>query len=65
MIVENDESNVYFTEEDDYASDIDDDNELNCPAYDATNEEERREHIKEHLCATYKQFMYTKHVVTH
>ena len=66
MITENHESNAYFTEEDERASDIDAENELNCPTCDATNEEERREHIKECLCETQKwNCMQTKYVVTH
>ena len=43
LIAENDEENTYFFEDDDCASEIDADNELNCPANDATNEDERRQ----------------------
>ena len=45
LIAENDEGNNYFNEDDDCVSEIDADNELNCPANDATNEDERRQQL--------------------
>ena len=52
MITENHESNAYFTEEDERASDIDADNNHKFTACDGTHEDERREHVKECLCET-------------
>ena len=45
LIAENDEGNTYFYEEDDCASDIDADNELNCPSNDASNKDKRRNQL--------------------
>ena len=54
LIAENDDGNNLFAEEDGYTSDIDADNELNCPVNDATDEQERRNQMTEYLWETHK-----------
>ena len=41
LIVKNDEGDAFFKEDNDSASDINADNELNCPINDATDEQEQ------------------------
>ena len=45
LIAENDEGNTYFFEENDCASEIGANNELNCSVNDTTNEDERRQQL--------------------
>ena len=53
LMAENDEVNTYFYEDDDCVSEIDADNELNCPVNDATNEDERRQQLTSYFAEMY------------
>ena len=49
LIAENDDGNNLFAEEDGHDSDVDAENESNCPVNDATDEQERRNQMTECL----------------
>ena len=55
LIAENDEVSTFFCEEECCVSEIDTDNELNCPVHDARDEKKQRNQISECLWETHEQ----------
>ena len=49
LIAENDKRNAFFEEDDDCMSNIDANNELNCPVNDAIDEQEQRNELTEYF----------------